>query len=87
MRGSNAAKVCRNVGLAVVDGKFECSIAISVTESEFNVANTQVAAAHGPSRKVGFTGDEQTAYFKMAFVSTVMQRSALTAQKQKYYIK
>ena len=32
MRRADAAKVCSNVGLAVVDGAFECSFAVAATQ-------------------------------------------------------
>ena len=45
-RGADTAKVCNNVGLVVVDGVFECSIAVAATQGVSGILRARQGLRH-----------------------------------------
>ncbi len=46
LRGADTAKVCSSVGLVVVDGAFECSIAVAATQGVSGILRARQGLRH-----------------------------------------
>jgi hypothetical protein len=82
-RSANAAQVCNNVGLLVVDSDCECSFATAARQTVSERWRGGKAEAPGPRSDISFRLDQKTANFKVAIGNRAMQWRVSTEEKQK----
>ena len=88
MPSADTPKIRSNAGLAVVDGHLKSTFALSANietnaTCEYKMTNAKMAAPPATSGDVCVRGDQQTADFKVAFLSRAMQRSFVTDERSK----